>query len=239
MRRAPWIARPMIGVALALLAGCGGGVSPGPSLPTFPASGTAAATGTATVHDVGVVPDDCARVLPVGELVAVLGLPLNSVAVRTTIGVPAPSVDRLERIDCAYTGTPALGRDQGKPLLAVNAAAYASPAAASAQWKLNAATEDGAHRAVPVGTASGVLVERPGVTLLTVLYGTGTIALTLPARPLPGGTTPADMLVDLARRVLPAMAAAAPPSTAPPTHSSPDPVAPASSAQPVRAAKGT
>jgi hypothetical protein len=227
----------MIGVALALLAGCGTSIPPGPSLPTFPESGIAAST-AATVHDVGVVPDDCTRVLPAGELVAVLGLPLDSVVVRTTIGVPAPSVDRVERIDCAYSGTPALGRDGGKPLLAINAAAYASSAAASAQWKLNAATEDGAHHALPVGIASGVLVERPGVTLLSVLYGSGTITLTLPARPLPGDSTPAVMLVDLARRVLPTMAHAAPPPTLSPRSSSPALSSPAPSPGPVRAAGG-
>jgi hypothetical protein len=223
----------MIGAALAVLAGCSGASAPGPNLPTFPSSGVAASTGSAAVHDVGVVPDDCSRVLAVGELVAVLGLPLDSIVVRTTIGVPAPSVERLERIDCVYSGTPASGRDRGKPLLAVNAAAYATPAAASAQWKLNAAAEDGAHRTLPVGIASGVLVERPGVTLLTVLYGSGTITLTLPARPLPGGSTPAVMLVDLARRVLPTMAAAAPPA-APVTSARPS--SPAPSPGPMRAA---
>jgi hypothetical protein len=62
-----------------------------------------------------------------------------------------------------------------------------------------------------------VLVERPGETLLAVQYGSGTITLVLPERPLPAGSTPASMLVDLARRVLPTMAGAAPaPSPAPP-----------------------
>lgn len=224
----------MVGAALALLAGCAGSIAVGPSLPTFPGSGATASARASAVHDVGVVPDDCARVLPVGELVAVLGLPLDSVVVRTTIGVPAPSVQRVERIDCVYSGTPASGRDRGKPLLAINAAAYSTPAAADAQWKLNAATEDGAHRPLPVGSASGILVERPGTALLTVLYGSGTITLTLPAQPLPGGSTPALMLVDLARRVLPTMAAAVPPTTtaAHPSPPSPQPV-------PVRAAKST
>jgi hypothetical protein len=210
VRRGPWIARPLVGAALVLLAGCSGAATPGPGLPTFADSAAAAATGGAAVHDAGVVPDDCSRVLPPGELVAVLGLPLNSVVVRTTIGVPARSVERLERIDCAYNGTPGAGRENARSLLAINAAAYATPAAAHAQWELNAAAEDGAHHDLPVGIAPGVLVERPGEALLTVLYGSGTVTLTLPARPLPGGSTPAVMLVDLARRVLPTMAGAAP-----------------------------
>ncbi len=234
----------MIGAALAMLAGCSGSVAPGPSLPTFPSSDIAASTAAGGAHDVGVVPDDCSRVLPVGELVAVLGLPLDSVVVRTTIGLPAPSVDRVERIDCAYSGTPASGPDRGKVLLAINAAAYATPAAADTQWKLNATAEDGAHRALPVGTASGVLVERPGTTLLTVLYGSGTITLTLPARPLPGGSTSGAMLVDLARRVLPTMARAAPPvasasSTIAPITSSVAPPPAAPSLDPVRASGAT
>jgi hypothetical protein len=215
VRRARWIARPVIGASLVLCAGCSGGAVPGPGLPTFPNSGGASSTATSAVHDAGVLPDDCGRVLPPGELVAVFGMPLDSVVVRTTIGVPAPSVGRVERIDCTYSGTAVAGRDSGKPVLAVNAAAYTTSAAARAQWKLNAAAEDGAHRDLPVGTAAGVLVERPGESLLTVQYGSGTLTLRLPARPLPGGSTPALMLVDLARRVLPTMAGVAPPVTAP------------------------
>jgi len=75
---------------------------------------------------------------------------------------------------------------------------------------LNTASEDGVHREQPVGSAAGVLVERPGETLLAVQYGSGTVTLVLPDRPLPAASTPAAMLVDLARRVLPTMAGAAP-----------------------------
>ena len=138
-----------------------------------------------TARDAGVVPDDCSRILPVGELVAVFGMPLDSVVVRTTVGVPAPSVGRLERMDCTYSGTAAAGPDSGRRLLAINAAAYTTPAAARAQWMLNAAIEDGVHRDQPVGTAPGVLVERPGEALLAVQYGSGTVTLDLPDRPLP------------------------------------------------------
>ncbi len=219
MRRGPWIVRPVIGALLALLAGCASAAVPGPSLPTFPASGPGSSSAAAsTAADAGVVPDDCSRILPVGELVAVFGLPLDSVVVRTTVGVPAPSVGRIERMDCAYSGTAAAGPDTGKRLLGINAAAYTTPAAARAQWTLNAAGEDGLHRDAPVGSASGVLVERPGETLLAVQYGSGTVTIVLPDRPLPPGSSPPTMLVDLARRVLPTMAgaAAAPtPSAAP------------------------
>jgi hypothetical protein len=210
VRRGPWIVRPVIGGLLALLAGCTSAAADGPSLPTFPASDVGASSAASTVRDAGVIPDDCSRILPTGELVAVFGMPLDSVVVRTTIGVPAPSVGRIERMDCAYSGTGPAGPASGKRLLAINAAAYTTPAAARAQWLLNTAAEHGMHRDAPVGSASGVLVERPGETLLAVQYGSGTVTLVLPDRPLPPGSTPASMLVDLVRRVLPTMAGVAP-----------------------------
>jgi hypothetical protein len=209
---------------LFLLAGCSGAPVPGPSLPTFPGSDAASASAAAAVHDAGVVPDDCSRILPVDQLVAVLGLPLNSIVVRTTVGVPAPSVGRVERMDCAYSGTAPSGRDSSKRLLAINAAAYDTPADAHAQWQLNTGGEDGVHREQPIGIAAGELVERPGETLLAVQYGSGTITLVLPDQPLPAAISPAAMLVDLARRVLPTMAGAAPsptPSPAPPPPAEP------------------
>jgi hypothetical protein len=220
VRRGPWLARPLIGAMLILLVSCAGPSVPGPSLPTFPASDAASASAAAsTSADSGVIPDDCSRILPVDQLVAVLGLPLNSIVVRTTVGVPAPSVGRVERIDCAYTGTAPAGPDRGKRVLAINAAAYTSPEAAHAQWVLNTGGEDGAHREQPVGRAAGVLVERPGETLLAVQYGSGTVTLVLPNGPLPPASTAAGTLVDLARRVLPTMPGVAPapaPSSAPP-----------------------
>ena len=213
--------RPVIGAIFALLAGCSSAAVPGPSLPTFAGSDGGSASAAASVAaDAGVVPDDCARILPVDQLVAVLGLPLNSIVVRTTVGVPAPTVGRVERMDCAYTGTAPAGSESGRRLLAINAAAYTTSAAARAQWMLNTEREDGVHRDEPVGSASGVLVERPGETLLAVQYGSGTLTLVLPNRPLPAGSTPASMLVDLARRVLPTMPGVAlsptPTSAAPP-----------------------
>jgi hypothetical protein len=222
VRRGPWLARPLIGAVLTLLVGCSGAPVPGPSLPTFPAADDPSAAAAAVRSDVGVVPDDCTRILPVDQLVAVLGLPLNSLVVRTTVGVPAPSVGRLERMDCAYTGAAPSGPDRGRRVLAVNAAAYTSPAAAHEQWVRNTAGEEGVHHEQPVGSAAGELVERPGETLLAVQYGSGTVTLVLPDRPLPPASTPAAMLVDLARRVLPTMPGVAPAtSTAPPA---PEPV---------------
>lgn len=188
------------------------------SLPTFPAGVGTSAAASPGVVDKGVVPDDCARLLPAADLGALLGLPLDTVAVRTTVGVPSPSVGRTERLDCAYTGTPG-GPAVGRPLLGVNAAAYTDPAAAAEHWRLNAGAEEGTRRSLSIGAASAVLIERGGETLLTVLYGSGTLTFALPHRPLPGNRAPGDVLVDLALRVLPTVARAAPkvaPTTARP-----------------------
>lgn len=191
-----------------LVAGCAQPVQ-STDLPSFPGP-VATAEAVSTPGGRGVVPDDCTRVLAPPDLGAVLGLPLGSVGVRTTVGVPAPAVRRTERVDCSYTMAPA-----GRPLLLVRAAAYADDAAARAQWLINADVEQGERSDVPIGAASSVLVQRPDETVLTVVYGRGTLTLTLPARPLPGAHAPGDVLVDLARRALPTIARAAP--TAAPT----------------------
>lgn len=193
-----------VAACAALLAGCAR-AAPVTGLPSFPPSAEGAAdTATGAPTGNGLVPDDCAGVLAPPDLGAVLGLPLGSVGVRTTVGVAAPAVGRTERLDCAYTVAP------GRPLLAVRAAAYADDASARAQWQLNADIEQGIRRDVPIGAASSVLVQRPDEALLTVVYGRGTLTITLPARPLPGGHVPGDVLVDLALRALPTMSRAAP-----------------------------
>jgi len=203
------VARAGIAVALGavLVAGCAQPET-GPSLPTFPAAHPTSAAAAPGAPQDGAIPNDCVRLLTVADLGALLGLPLDSVAVRSTVGVPAPSVGRTERLDCSYTGT-AGGPVRGRTLLSLSAASYASPGAASAQWKLNAAAEDGTRRELPIGAASAVLVERGGEAVLTVVYGSGTLTFTLPDGPLPGNRARADVLVDLALRVLPGIAATA------------------------------
>ncbi len=203
-----------------LLAGtaCGASAADSTVLPTFATSAAPAST-TQPGPDDGVIPDDCERLLRVDELNALLGLPLGTVAVRTTLGVAEPSVGRTERVACRYA-TRAAGPAQGRALLMLNAAAYISPEAAVAQWRRNAAIEDGAQRELPIGSAGAVLVERGGEALLSVVYGSSTLTLILPDQPLPGGRPRAEALVDLALRVLPAIAPPAPPSptaTAPQT----------------------
>lgn len=178
-------------------------------MPTFPESGAVrGSAGSSGLVDVG-IPDDCERVMPVGDLVALLGLPLGSVAVRTTLGVPEPSVGRVERVACRYTGT--LGRVKGVTLLEVNAGRYVDGASATRQWRTNVAAESGARRDLPVGTAPGVLIERPDEVLLTVVHADVAVTMILPAAaPRAPGRAAPDTLTDLARRVLATVAPSPP-----------------------------
>jgi hypothetical protein len=184
---------------------------PGTAVPTFPPN-THTSTSSGGAPDDGKVPDDCERVFPDSALGAWMGMPLGTVGVRTTIGVPAPSVGRTERLDCEYTGLPG-GPARGMVLLKLNAGAFTDPDAARKQWRTNADSEDGAHRDISIGDASAVLIERRGEAVLMVVYGSGTLTVTLPDRPLPGGRQRADAVVDLAKRVLPALSKTAPTPT--------------------------
>ena len=189
-----------------LIAGCGAAPAP-TGLPSFPEAASATTAATQPAYP-GVVPDDCVRLMAPADLGAVLGLPLGSVSVRTIVGVPAPSVGQTERIDCTYGLTPG-----SQALLSARAMAYTDDDAARAQWQRNADVEDGTRRSLPIGAASGLLIERPSESLLTIVYGRGTISLLLPDRPFPGGRSRQQVLVDLALRVLPTIAKGAPSAT--------------------------
>jgi hypothetical protein len=193
-----------IALGLVLLTtACGGAAPQGPSVPTFPApSPGAGAPGPAAV-DEGVIPDDCTRLLATADLNALLGLPLDSVTVRSTRHVAAPSVGRTERIACDYSGQ---GGVRGS-LLKLDVSAYTDPDAAAAQWRVNVGAEDGTRTDLPIGSASAALFERRGEAVLRVVHGASNLAFLLPARALPDSRTPAETLVDLALRVLPTIAA--------------------------------
>ena len=110
------------GAAVLALTSCGSASGdPGAlPVPTFPATPTAAASvGPAGAADQGRLPDDCTRLLGGNDLGALFGLPLDSVAVRTTIGTPAPAVGRTERLTCSYARTSGAKSD----LLDVNVSA--------------------------------------------------------------------------------------------------------------------
>ncbi len=201
--------------ALLLVAGCST-PSPGTPVPDFPApSATGQAAGPGTPD--GSIPTDCNGMLAVGDLNALLGLPIGSVSVRTTLGVPEPSVGRTQRVACRYSLTPARGS-----LLDLNAARYADAAAAAKQWSINADVESGERRDMPIGAAQAALFERPSETVLMVTYDDDTLTFVLPEGPRPPGRTRADVLVDLALRVLPTVG---PPRTtaAPPSSTTPAP----------------
>jgi hypothetical protein len=191
----------LLAAALAMTAGaCGTSYEAEPTaLPTFPPAASSAEA-TAAVDDGRVIPADCGRILPTGDLEAVMGLPLGSVAVRTTIGVPQPKVGRTERVSCRYTRS---GDRGGRPLLDINATAYRDAAAASAQWEVNVRAESGERRDMPLGSAPGVFFDKPNQGVLMVAHSTSNLTLVLPDQPLPGDKSRADALVDLALRVLP------------------------------------
>lgn len=201
-------------------AGCGGPQDPGTPVPTFlPPPGTSAAAGGEGRPADGSIPTDCAGMLPADDLNALLGLPLGSVGVRSTIGVPEPSVGRTERVACRYAGT----ADGQGTLLDLNVARYTDADAAERQWATNTGVESGERRDVPLGAAKAALFERARETVLMVTYDDDTITLVLPEGPRPAGATRADVVVDLALRVLPTVG---PPRTAapdvpPPTSSAP------------------
>jgi hypothetical protein len=193
----------VIAVVLVLaVAGCGGPGQDGPSVPTFPSTDLAVGpAGVGTAEDEGVLPDDCARLITAEDLDALLGLPLDSVALRTTHHVGSPSVGRTERVACDYGGQ---GSVHGQ-LLQLDVSAYTDAQAAAAQWRLNSDAEDGTRSDIPIGEASAVLVERRGEAVLRVVHGNANLAFVLPARKLPEGRSPRDVLVDLALRVLSAV----------------------------------
>lgn len=230
MRR-PAMALVVLLVALfgAVVTGCAT-PDPGTEVPRFPRA-AAATDSAARPQKVGVLPDDCPYVLSAGDLGAVFGLPLDSVAVRTIIGIPMPASGRTERIDCTYSGT--VGNVRGRTLVNIAATAFADREAAQTQWQINADASDGARSDLKVGTATAVVFERRGEAELSIVYGSGTLTLLLPDRPLPGGRSRVDMLTDLARRVLPSMAeAGAAPSPTPKPVPAPTPDQKAAAAGP-------
>jgi hypothetical protein len=190
-----------IGLVLAaVLAGCGAPPT-GPSVPTFPDPVSASEAVGVGAPDEGAIPDDCTRLLAVGDLNALLGLPLDSVTVRTTRHIASPSVGRTERVACDYSGQ---GGVRGR-LLQIDASGYTDADAAEAQWRVNSGAENGTRTELSIGSARAVLVERRGEAVLRVVHGASNLAFVLPQRQLPAGRSAQDVLVDMALRVMPAV----------------------------------
>ncbi len=202
-------------IILVSAAGCGAGAPDPTRVPTFPAA-AAAATPDAAAERNGALPTDCAELLAVADLNALLGLPLDSVTVRTTIGVAEPSVGRTQRVACRYTGT-AASPVRGT-LLDINVARYVDAPAAVNQWRTNTGFESGARSDLPIGAAPAALFDRARESVLMVTYDDDALTFVLPEGPRPGDRPRGDVLVDLALRVLPVVG---PPSPAPPTPAEP------------------
>lgn len=190
-----------VAVALAVLLVLGSvacGRPPEPvAVPVFPA----AAAPVAAAGDRGTAPagPTCADLLPVEEVQAVLGLPVDGVAVRSVDGVPAPSVGRLARVTCRYAVVDPAWPVHGEVLVVV-AARFVDDAAARAQSARNVADLAGPAPSSPVPMGAAAAVQVGGADLL-VAHGRGTVDLTLAAGAgLPG--PPGEVLTDLARRVL-------------------------------------
>lgn len=203
-------------MGLVVAAGCASVDVETTAVPTF-----AVATGTASGQPGerdrnGALPTECGELLSAADLGALLGLPLDSVTVRTTIGVPEPSVGRTERVACRYSGT---GSTRGT-LLDINVARYTDAAAAAAQWEKNTGVEDGDRRDLAIGAAPAVLFDRPRESVLMVTFDDDTLTFVLPEGPRPGDRPRGEVLVDLALRVLPVVG---PPRPAEPVVPSPTP----------------
>jgi hypothetical protein len=209
----------LVALLSAALAACGSAAGEPGSLPvpTFPATAQAGASGAAGPGQQGVLPDDCTRVITGNDLGALFGLPLDSVVVRTTLGVPAPAVGRTERLACQYTRAGGAHDD----LLDLNIGAYTDGDSATQQWRTNAAAEDGDHRDVALGGAHGVLIERPQEAVLMVANGAETLTFVMSQKVRIRDLSAGDTLVDLALRVLPAVSGAVvpPPASVQPTPS--------------------
>lgn len=195
------------------LAACGASDTDPTTVPTFPVPPPAGQAPSGPGDDGRVVPTDCGRILAAPDLEALLGLPLGSVALRTTIGVAEPSVGRTERVTCDYSRT----GEARRSLLDINATAYRDPAAAAEQWRVNVDASSGVPREVPLGSARAALFERDDEAMLMIAHATSNLTLVLPDQPLPAGRDRADVLIDLALRVLPAV-------TVEPTSGVPEPV---------------
>jgi hypothetical protein len=142
---------------------------------------------------------------------ALLAQPVAAVSSHTVLGVGSPSVGLLERLDCSYRRR----TDTATATLQLRAQAYTDPGAASRHQEINVAAEGAdAHTTenIAIGTAQAVLLPEPGRPVLMVTDARVNLTISLVDAVVPTLGTP-EVLVDLARRVLPTLA---PETTTPP-----------------------
>jgi hypothetical protein len=200
-RSGRWPGAAVSGVALLVgVVGCGS--PPMVAVPTFPAVSPTVTTAPPPEPGAGHLPTDCELIVGHDELPALLGLPVDSVTVRTVQGVPSPSVGRLERIDCTYMVTDP-GVSPPGVVLRMTLGKYVDVAAAHDQHDRNVADQRGGASASAqsdLGAAAATVVQRGARTVLLTCYDAITVDLDLAQRPWP--LPPRDLLTDLARRVL-------------------------------------
>jgi hypothetical protein len=183
-------------VAMAVLGGCGSV----PERIPVPRFATAEAeSGVAVVPVSSARSMDCTALLPAADLPALLGLPIDGVAVTSARGAPAPRVGRIERYTCRYTAVDPTWPVSGE-VLVLTVTRFTDPGAAAAQSARNAAAT-GPTQPVDLGAATAVTAVAPGRTALLAAYRDRTVDITL-LDAVAVDRTPADVALDLARRVM-------------------------------------
>lgn len=197
----------LVAIGFGALAGCGSGpgqrdtVEP---IPTFSNDPGGRALGPTPERET-LLPIDCTDVLAGPAMSALLGQPVDSVSVHTVLGLPAPSVGRLERLTCQYDRP---GHRAATPDLEMVLAAYSSRSAADKQLGTNTAAERfeaASSDSLSIGSARAVLFDERVKTVLMVSSGRSSITMTMQR-----GVVPAEyiraVMVDMVQRVLPNLA---------------------------------
>jgi hypothetical protein len=180
-----------------------GGSACGAAPPAVPVPALPPAAPPSTVQPAAASSDvSCAKLLPQDEAVAVLGLPLDGLAVGDVRGVPATAVGRTARETCTYTVVNPVWPVKGV-VLVVTVGWFVDPASARAQHERNVADVAGGGAVAPehVGAATAAVVVRRDRTLLLSVFRRINVDVEIAnavARPL----TSRAALDDVVRRVL-------------------------------------
>lgn len=210
-------------VVLSAVAGCGNGDVDNEPIPTF-SSAVNSAPSDRTARET-LLPTECADALSAEQMAALLGQPLDGVAVRTVIGQPAPSVGQLERVTCRYQRVPSgrqldsqgVGQAWAGDVMIIMSA-YGTREQARNQHATNVAAERSDARSasnLSIGSAPAVLLDERTQTVLMVVSGRSAVSVAVQGGVIAPNDTRA-MLVDMAQRVLPNLAPEQPPVPAAP-----------------------
>jgi hypothetical protein len=198
-----WLTRAVCGAAVVAGVSACSSAPVVVAVPTFDAAPTTSADAPPTREAGNPLPDTCEDLIRSDEASALFGLPVDSVAVRTVLGTPSPSVGRVERLTCTFTVSgPAPAPLQGVRLQMI-IGAYRDAAAAHEQHDRNVADQKAGASGTAdpdLGAAAATVVEHDAETVLLTSVDTLTLDLDLARRPAP--LSPTDLLTDFARRVL-------------------------------------